>query len=49
MKSLFLAAFAALGLSVGVAQIALAAPGDAGQTSSQPSHDNGPSLMGGGG
>jgi hypothetical protein len=49
MKSMILAAFAALSLSAGAATMALAAPTSAGQTSTQQSNDNGPSLMGGGG
>ncbi len=50
MKTMFLAAIAALSLSVGVAQMAQAAPYQGSQTSTQQGgRDNGPSLMGGGG
>jgi len=50
MKTMFLAAIAALSLTVGVAQMAVAAPYSGSQTSShQGGSDNGPSLMGGGG
>jgi hypothetical protein len=45
MKTMILAAFAALALSTGVAQMAQAAPSNSAQTSDS----NGPSLMGGGG
>ena len=50
MKSMIIAAFAALGLTAGVAQMAQAAPYQGSQTSTQQSAgSNGPSMMGGGG
>ena len=51
MKSIFLAAIAALTLSMGVAQVAMAQPNQGSQSSSQQGgyQNNGPSLMGGGG
>lgn len=50
MKNMILAAFAALGLTAGVAQMAQAAPSTSSQTSTQQGdYSNSPGLMGGGG
>ena len=51
MKNIIFAAIAALGLSVGVAQVAMPQQSQGSQTSTQQRgyQNNGPSLMGGGG